>query len=158
MSEIRAGKPKGSSGYTLCAYLNYLEMHRPPWAFAEHVKDMLDHDAEQAEVLVARFRCIDFISAYALMDSRNSYSEFGFAKPPVGTYSGITNLGTTKIGYGTTAIGCRVGSRYVEGGFKNLTEKANNYPKMILICRTENNINDNSNVLFISKVQKVDFP
>ena len=29
----------------------------------------LDHDAEQAEVLVARFRCIDFICAYALMEN-----------------------------------------------------------------------------------------
>ena len=44
-------------------------MHRPPWAFAENVKDMLDHDAEQAEVLVARFRCIDFICAYVLMEN-----------------------------------------------------------------------------------------
>ena len=44
-------------------------MHRPPWAFAENVKDMLDHDAEQAEVLVGRFRCIDFICAYALMEN-----------------------------------------------------------------------------------------
>ena len=64
LAGIREGKPKGSTGYTFVAYLNHLEVHRPPWAFAEHVKDMLDHDAEQAEVLVIRFRCIDFICAY----------------------------------------------------------------------------------------------
>ena len=51
--------------------MNRLEKHRPPWAFAEHVKDMLDHDAEQAEVLVIRFRCIDFICAYVLIEHDN---------------------------------------------------------------------------------------
>ena len=35
-----------------------------------------------------------------------------------------TSYGTTKTGYGTTETGCRGGSRYVEGGFKKLTEKA----------------------------------
>ena len=69
LAEIRAGKPKGSSGYTLVAYLNYLEVHRPPWAFAENVKDMLDHEAEQAEVLVVRMRAIDYLCAYVLMEN-----------------------------------------------------------------------------------------
>ena len=31
---------------------------------------------------------------------------------------------TTNTGYGTTPIGCRRGSLFVKGGFKNLAEKA----------------------------------
>ena len=39
---------------------------------------------------------------------------------------GFLVAGTTKIGYGTTEIRCRGGSRYVKGGFKNLNKTAIN--------------------------------